>query len=81
MINEHAIRPDLAIFLDVEPETVVKRLKRKKSVMENLETQRKVREVYVKFVNKGELVAIDGNKSKKEVANSLAKAVLGFLEK
>jgi dTMP kinase len=81
MINEHAIRPDLAIFLDVEPETVVKRLKRKKSVMENLETQRKVREVYVKFVDKGELVAIDGNKSKTEVANSLAKAVLGFLEK
>jgi thymidylate kinase len=71
----------LAIFLDVEPETVVKRLKRKKSVMENLETQRKVREVYVKFVDKGELVAIDGNKSKTEVANSLAKAVLGFLEK
>ena len=76
MINEHAIRPDLAIFVDVEPEAVIKRLKPKKSVMENLETQRKVREVYVKFVEKGELVRIDGNKYTKEVADDILKVVL-----
>ena len=76
MINEHAIRPDLAIFVDVEPEAVIKRLKPKKSVMENLETQRKVREVYVKFVEKGELVRIDGNKSTKEVADEDRKSVV-----
>jgi len=81
MINEHAIRPDLAIFVDVEPEAVIKRLKPKKSVMENLGTQRKVREVYVKFVEKGKLVRIDGNKSKKEVADDVLKVVLRFLEK
>jgi dTMP kinase len=81
MINEYAIRPDLAIFVDVEPEAVIKRLKPKKSVMENLETQRKVREVYVKFVEKGKLVRIDGNKSKKEVADDVLKVVLRFLEK
>ena len=81
MINEHAIRPDLAIFVDVEPEAVIKRLKPKKSVMENLETQRKVREVYVKFVEKGKLVRIDGNKSTKEVADDVLKVVLRFLEK
>ena len=81
MINEHAIRPDLAIFVDVEPEAVIKRLKPKKSVMENLETQRKVREVYAKFVEKGKLVRIDGNKSTKEVADDILKVVLRFLEK
>jgi len=81
MINEHAIRPDLAIFVDVEPEAVIKRLKPEKSVMENLETLRKVREVYVKFVEKGELVRIDGNKSTKEVADDILKVVLRFLEK
>jgi dTMP kinase len=80
-INEHAIRPDLAIFIDVEPETVVDRLKPKRSVMENLETQRKVREVYVRFVEKGELVRVDGNKSKREVAEDLAAVVQSFLEK
>lgn len=80
-INEHAVRPDLAIFIDVEPETVVQRLKPRKSVMENLETQRKVREVYVKFVEKGELVRVDGNKSKSEVAADLATVVKRFLGK
>jgi len=81
MINEHAIRPDLAIFVDVDPEAVIKRLKPKKSVMENLGTQRKVRGVYVKFVEKGELVRIDGNRSEKEVADDVLKVVLRFLEK
>jgi len=80
-INEHAVRPDLAIFIDVEPQTVVQRLKPKKSVMENLETQRKVREVYMKFVEKGELVRVDGNKSKSEVAADLAAVVRRFLGK
>jgi thymidylate kinase len=49
--------------------------------MENLETQQKVREVYVKFVEKRELVKIDGNKSKQEVADDILTVVLGFLEK
>jgi thymidylate kinase len=71
----------LAVFIDVEPETVVQRLKPRKSVMENLETQRKVREVYVKFVEKGELVRVDGNKSKGEVAMDLATVVQRFLGK
>jgi dTMP kinase len=76
MVNEHAIRPDLAIFVDVEPEAVVRRLKPKKSVMEDLETQYKVREVYMNFVEKGELVKIDGSRSKREVADDILKLVL-----
>ncbi|MGC9346419.1 MAG: hypothetical protein ACP5ER_06505, partial [Candidatus Bathyarchaeales archaeon] len=60
---------------------VIHRLKPRKSVMENLETQRRVREVYMKFVEKGELVKIDGNKSKKKVADGILKVVLRFLEK
>jgi len=81
MVNEHATRPDLAIFIDVEPDTVIQRLKSKRSVMENLETQRKVREVYTKFVESGDLVKIDGNRSKKEVADVVLKSVLKFLGK
>jgi dTMP kinase len=80
-INEQAIRSDLAIFIDVRPETVVQRLKPKKSVMENLETQRKVREIYVEFVEKGDLVRVDGNKSQREVAGDIASVVQGFLKK
>jgi dTMP kinase len=81
MINEHAVRPDLGIFVDVEPKVVIQRLKSRKSVMENLETQEKVREVYVKFIEKGDLVRIDGNKSKNEVARDVLEIVLEFLKK
>lgn len=80
-INERAIRPDLAVFIDVEPETVVQRLKPKKSVMENLETQRKVREIYARFVERGDLVRVDGNKSKREVAKDITAVVQNFLKK
>jgi dTMP kinase len=80
-INEHAIHPDLAVFIDVAPETVVHRLKTRKSVMEDLDTQRRVREVYLKFIRAGELVSIDGNASREKVAEEILATVLGFLEK
>ena len=78
-INGHAIQPDLAVFLDVTPETVMSRLKPKKSVMENLETQKKVREIYLKFVEDGRLTRIDGNMSEKEVAKEVYELVTRFL--
>jgi dTMP kinase len=80
-VNEHARKPDLAVFVDVDLETVMNRLKAKKSVMENTETLKKVRDVYLKFVAKGELVRIDGNRGKAEVAEALADVVLKFLNK
>jgi dTMP kinase len=80
-INEHALRPDLAVFIDVNPQIVIKRLRRKKSVMENLETQQKVRDVYMKFVENGELVKVNGNQSREKVADEILALVLGFLKK
>jgi dTMP kinase len=79
-INRLALPPDLAIYIDVPPEVVVKRIRRKKSVMEKLETQKKVREVYMKFVGKGKLVPVDGNKTKDELAKGILKVVLDFLK-
>jgi dTMP kinase len=64
-VNKAAVFPDLAVFIDVAPETAIRRLKAEKSVMENLEFQRKVREVYLKFVGLGPLVRVDGNGSEK----------------
>jgi len=79
-INKHALKPDFAVFIDVFPEIVLQRLRRRRSVMENLETQRKVREIYLQYVEKGELSRINGNRSMKEVAEDLAATVLSFLE-
>jgi dTMP kinase len=78
-VNKHAVRPDLALFIDVDPKTVTGRLKRKKSVMENLETQLKVREVYLKYVENGALLRIDGDKSKREVTKEIWRVVNDFL--
>ncbi len=79
-INRLALPPDLAIYIDVSPEVVVKRIRRKKSVMERLETQRRVREVYMKFVKNGKLVPVDGNRRKDEVAKDILTVVLDFLK-
>ncbi len=79
-VNARALQPDFNLFIDVSPEKVLERLQRKKSVMETLETQQKVREVYLKFVEKGELTLIDGDKPKSEVAHALYSAVVSLLK-
>ncbi len=81
IVNANALKPDLCVFIDVEPSVVLERLKRKKSVMENLETQQKVRAIYLKYVQKGELLRVDGGKSKPEVLEALYAEVVGFLKK
>ena len=78
-INAHALRPDLAVFIDVDPKTAIHRLKPNKSVMENMETQRKVRKIYLEFVEKGLLTKINGDQPKKEVAQELCAVVTKFL--
>jgi dTMP kinase len=80
-INKLALSPDLAIYIDVPPEVVVKRIRREKSVMERLETQRRVRDVYMKFLENGRLVPVNGNRRKNEVAKDILTVVLDFLKK
>ncbi len=79
-INAQALKPDLAMFIDVAPDVVLARLKRKKSVMENLETQQSVREIYLKYVSAGELVLVDGDKPQKDVAEDILAVVHNFLK-
>ncbi len=78
-INGSALPPDIAIYLDVPLEVVVKRMKRKRSVMERLKVQRRVREVYMKLVESGRLTLIDGNRTVDEVSKDTLKVVLDFL--
>ena len=78
-INRSAIPPDLAIYLDVPAEVVVKRIKGKRSVMERLQVQKKVREVYLDLVKGGRLILIDGNRQADIVAHKILKVVLTAL--
>jgi len=79
-INARALQPDFSVFIDVTPEHVLERLHRKKSVMETLEIQQKVRDVYLNFFKKGELVRVDGDKPKEVVADELYTMILGLLK-
>jgi dTMP kinase len=80
-VNKMALTPDLAIYIDVPPEVVVKRMKRRRSVMETLETQRRVREVYMQLVREKRLVLIDGNRPAREVVQSILAVVFKRLKR
>ena len=79
-INQFALKPDLALFLDVAPERVTGRLKKKKSVMETVRNLKKVREVYLKLAQQQRLIALDGNQSIEEISKSILKIVLEKLK-
>lgn len=79
-INGSALPPDIAIYLDAPPEVVLKRMKRKRSVMERLQVQRRVREVYMKLVESRRLMPIDGNRPADEVSKDILKVALDFLK-
>jgi dTMP kinase len=79
-INRFALPPNLVLYIDVPPEVVVKRIKRKKSVMERLETQQRVNEVYIKFVDNGKLIPIEGDRKKGEVEQHILDVIQDFLD-
>jgi len=79
-INKMALPPDLAIYIDVPPEVVVKRMRRRRSVMETLKNQRRVREIYMQLVREGHLVLIDGNRPASEVTQNILAVVLKRLK-
>jgi dTMP kinase len=79
-INRMALPPDLAIYIDVPPEVVAKRMRRRRSVMETLKNQRKVREIYTQLVSEGHLVLINGNRPASEVTQNILAVVLRRLK-
>lgn len=80
-INKFAIPPDLAIYIDIPAEVVFERLRREKSVMENFQTQCKVREIYLKLVEDGRLIPINGNRPGNEVEKDILEIVINFIDK
>lgn len=70
-INRFAAKPDLALYLDVPSETGMNRIKRKKSVLERLELQRRVREEYLKLIQTGELTLVDATQPIEKVYESI----------
>lgn len=79
-INRFAEKPDLAVYLDVPAEIGLRRIRRKKSLLEKLELQRQVREEYLKLVRAGELVLVDSNQPIERVSEAILALVVGRLQ-
>ena len=75
-INEAAVKPHLAIYLDVPVDVILRRCEGKKSVMEQREIQERVREIYLSLVREGELILIDGDRPVEEIAEDIMRIVL-----
>ena len=78
-INRFAIKPDLALYLDVPAETGMGRIRRKKSLLEKLELQERVRKQYLKLAETGELTLVDGTQPIKKVGENVLDLVTSKL--
>jgi dTMP kinase len=79
-MNYFAIRPDLALYLDVPPEIGLSR-KRSRSTLENLDLEKKVRRIYLDLVKSGELIKINSHRNLGEVKREVMEIVLQSLDK
>lgn len=83
-VNKWALRPDLAIYLDLDPEIAIKRrmgLQSRFPEFEEIEFLRKVRSEYLKMVERNLLLYIDASRPLSEVYGDVEKLVLNMLLK
>lgn len=80
VLNKFAIKPDVAIYIDVVPEEALKRKKKGglKILFENIEYLRKVRQIYLELVSYGELRLVNGMRDFKEVLREV-KSIVNYL--
>jgi len=75
-INSFVVKPDIAFYLDVPPDVGLNRIKRKRTVLERIDLQVKVREKYLELVREGELVLVDSNRSVEAVKTELTNSAI-----
>jgi dTMP kinase len=80
-MNRFALKPDLAVLLDILPEYSLHRLKRRRSIYEDSDYLRKVRDIYIKLVNEGELVKVDADRPKRIVQGELLSMIQELVER
>ena len=79
-LNKFAEKPDLVILLDVDPETGLKRIKRKRGRFERIEILKKVREKYLELAEREGFKVINANRGVEEVFEDVKSSVEKFLE-
>jgi dTMP kinase len=80
-MNRFALKPDLAVLLDILPEYSLHRLKRRRSIYEDSDYLRKVRDIYIRLVDEGELVKVDADRPKRVVQGELLSMIQELVER
>jgi dTMP kinase len=80
-MNRFALKPDLAVLLDILPEYSLHRLKRRRSIYEDSDYLRKVREIYIRLVDEGGLVKVDADRPKRVVQGELLSMIQDLVER
>jgi len=75
-VNSFAPKPDIALYLDVPADLALSRIHRRKSLMEHVELEKKVRDIYLAMVKQNELTYVDGSQSIEVVDRDVLKLVL-----
>jgi dTMP kinase len=88
MLSAELIRPDLNIFIDIDPELGMKRLKKGRNsleMFETLENQKKVRDKYFEIMEKlkfqEKIFVTDGNRPIELIAEDIWKVVENILDR
>ncbi|MGD2200358.1 MAG: dTMP kinase [Candidatus Bathyarchaeota archaeon] len=80
-MNRFAPRPDMTLLLDILPEYSLQRVNRKKTVFEDSDYLRKVREIYLGMVETEELVRLDADKPVRVVQAEILAMVEELIER
>lgn len=70
-INNRVPPPDLAIYLDINPENAIKR-KKVSGLFEDVSLLKKIRGVYLKLVESGELIMVNAERPLEKVLEEVA---------
>jgi len=84
LVNKYALKPDVTIYLDVDPETGLRRKQFKATrfpEFEVIDFARRVREVYLELVKRGLMISINATRPIEEVYRDVEAVVLNALSK
>lgn len=79
LVNKYALKPDVTIYLDVDPETGLRRRQFKTTrfpEFEVIDFARRVREVYLELVKRGLMISINATRPVEEVYRDVEAVVL-----
>jgi len=83
-VNKWALQPDIAVYLDIDPVIAIKRKESMTSrfaEFEKLDILYRVREIYLKLVDKGLLVLVDASRSISDIYSDVKKLVLEVIKR